>query len=232
MKSFTYVLSLLSLLLLNLYFTSGSRGSDLEDVFLEVTLKSNLENCDEAFFKIDIKNTKNDTMLVLAEPFLIQGEMDTIRKLHPWPGQFYTANTLYFEQLGKKFSFKGDADIRPVFSGFPKLIVINPHATKTLYLSLSNDLCQIFRRGRFNIWCTIVYGIKNDFESRIDRKSPLWKNYAKSLVFDSHYKTEIQDALEIREESQGNMEITRIIWEGMPLRISSPTVMVNRHQYR
>lgn len=192
---------------------------------VKVLLKEDLKETDSVLVRMHIENHKKSTILILTEPFLIEGVSSQEKGLHPWPGQNYTVNTLYYEEFGQKFSFTGDTDIRPLFLTFPKLLIIKPGKSKTIKLVVDKQYRQLFNGGKFSMWCTIAYGTKKEFECLVKKHPSLWNLYSESLVSNKTNYVYARRELDKIEKTETNVQLSKIIWEGIAHRASSSKII-------
>jgi hypothetical protein len=193
---------------------------------LEVKLDQYIsEDKDSVLLYCEIQNTGNDTVLVLSLPFFIEGKAEFSPRIHPWPGHYFTANILFYEEIDSTFSYTGDADIRPYFDSFPSFYEISPGETINMELIIPPDYFNQLKHRKFNMWVTICYTEKASFDKIIKPHIQLWENYENSVKSDGVYSIMLEPIeYKTKKEHQYNI-VSKLIHQGMALRAHSPKVV-------
>lgn len=204
-------------------------GIHAQNSLVSIDLKVEEVESDSLSFVCVIENQEKDTIMVLSQPFLIEGESSRSHQLHPWPGSKFTANVLYYEQSDHLFSFSGDADIRQIFDQFPKLIVIPPQKKIVMKLLVPSKYLNDFKNDDYNFWLTLTYGLKSKLNDLTKTSPELRQQYQNALVEKDSIFVSLTDSLSMIEEDENNLKISTTLWNGMNYKAHSSKVVLSHN---
>lgn len=148
----------------------------------------------------EVKNNSSDTILLLINPFIIQGDTCFSKSSHIWVGvgkRYTSPNILYYSKKGETINFIADGEYESNFCIIPDLLLIAPEKNTILSYKIDEKYRNIFDACEMQFQVMINFATKNDFDSLINISNDTLKNEYLSAINYSSYSN--VDFFEIEE---------------------------------
>ncbi len=135
--------------------------------------------------KCEVNNNSIDTILLLLNPFIIQGDNCFSKSVHIWvgTGERYTCpNIFYYSKKGERINFIGDGEYEPNFCKIPDLLRIDPGENTILFYKIEGKYHKIFNECEMQFQVMLNFAYKKEFDSLISYYKDTLKNEYLSAI--------------------------------------------------
>jgi len=159
-----------------------SNKKHISDVKVNVSLETS--NDDSLIVLCQIMNDSIDSLLFIAQPFLV--ESDVTDKNHVWVltgDRFTSPNILYIEKENDKMLFESDGEYKFIFDSMPQLIITPPKGILTIRIYLNSRHSTVLVEKKYKFFGAIVYANKKEADLLINNYAETIRNlYTSRLV--------------------------------------------------
>jgi hypothetical protein len=216
-----FLISLLSLILI-----SACKNDKIESDKLQLTavdsILVNINLSEDSLrnitlYNIHIINYKEDTVLFLPFPFIIESNLKNIN--HVWvlsDHGYFTPNIIYVQSTNNKIIFDSDGEYKYSYEYFPELIILPPY--DTVKIVLDNIYPINLNTYKIDYFGAIIYCYKKYSDYVAENSSTLIKNlYYNNIVKKNNIRIKPieKNELEINlkhNKNENELVISGFIW--------------------